>query len=215
MEGGIRMVRAGTVGTLGVALALLAAPLAAADTEVPADPSAPLVVVEVPAVADVAAVSPADQTAVPAALTPADQTAVPAAVTPAGQTATAAPLAASVSPPDGVPHLTTPDHLPPGTTQQPTQSTGSTTAYLKDIWNAVRNQDVTMSEALVLIAQRPMGSNVPLQDMTPRSAAVPSAVPLAPAAPAAETPATEVPATASQPAAEVPAEPVLLLPVTP
>ena len=203
MEGGNRMVRAGTVGTLGVALALLAAPLAAADTEVPADPSAPLVVVEVPAVADVAAV------------TPADQTAVPAAVTPAGQTATAAPLAASVSPPDGVPHLTTPDHLPPGTTQQPTQSTGSTTAYLKDIWNAVRNQDVTMSEALVLIAQRPMGSNVPLQDMTPRSAAVPSAVPLAPAAPAAETPATEVPATASQPAAEVPAEPVLLLPVTP
>ena len=203
MEGGIRMVRAGAVGTLGVALALLAAPLAVADTEAPADPSAPLVVVEVPAVADVAAV------------TPADQTAVPAAVTPAGQTPAAAPLAASVIPPDGVPHLTTPDHLPPGTTQQPTQSTGSTTAYLKDIWNAVRNQDVTMSEALVLIAQRPMGSNVPLQDMTPRSAAVPSAVPLAPAAPAAETPATEVPATASQPAAEVPAEPVLLLPVTP
>ena len=55
---------------------------------------------------------------------------------------------------DGVPHLPSPDHLPPGTTQ--TAPERSDHSYLRDVWEAVRSHDVSISEALLLIAQRPM-----------------------------------------------------------
>ena len=58
---------------------------------------------------------------------------------------------------DGVPHLPSPDHLPPGTTQ--TAPERSDHSYLRDVWEAVRNHDVSMAQALLLIAQRPMDAS--------------------------------------------------------
>ena len=68
--------------------------------------------------------------------------------------------------PAAMPHLPSPDNLPPGTTQ--TAPERRTLGYLRDIWNTVRTEDVTMSDMLFLIAQRPMTAAPP---------AAPSSVP--------------------------------------
>lgn len=65
-------------------------------------------------------------------------------------TATPAPL-------NGVSHLPSPDSLPPGTTQAAPEQ--QSLGYLRDLFHAVRDDDVTMKEALLLLAQHPM--NVP------------------------------------------------------
>jgi hypothetical protein len=61
--------------------------------------------------------------------------------------------------PAAVPHLPSPENLPPGTTQ--TAPEQRTLGYLRDIWNTVRTEDVTMSDMLLLIAQRPMNAAPP------------------------------------------------------
>lgn len=96
---------------------------------------------------------------------------------PPSPTAEVVPASAVGSPgnapamPDAVPHLLSPDNLPPHTTREPPER--RTLGYLRDIWNTVRTEDVTMSDMLLLIAQRPMNAPAP---------ASPPAVP----APAAE-----------------------------
>ncbi len=84
----------------------------------------------------------------PAAVDPVPPTVVPAD---AGTQLTAAadPSAA----PAAVPHLSSPENLPPGTTDTPPE--GRMT-YLRDLWHAIRTQDVSGSDALLLLAQRPM-----------------------------------------------------------
>lgn len=64
-----------------------------------------------------------------------------------------APAAAAPTPPDGVPHLPSPESLPPGTTS--IEPEHSRLGYLRDIWNAVRGKDLSASDALLLLAQRP------------------------------------------------------------
>ena len=187
------MVKAAAVGTLGVAVALLWAPAAMAVPDVPVDPSVPPAVVE-PAPAAAEAAPAVD----PLAMPPAE------AVPPPVPGADAVLL--TVTPPDGVPHLATPDALPPGTTQQQTRNS-STRGYLKDVWEAVRSGDVTTGEALLLIAQRPMDSKGALQDMTPQQSTTPGAAPVPgaeplPSAPEALPPAEAVPPVAAVPAAE-------------
>lgn len=72
----------------------------------------------------------------------------------------APPSPASVeAAPAAVPHLPSPENLPPGTTQ--TAPEQRTLGYLRDIWNTVRTEDVTMSDMLLLIAQRPMNAAPP------------------------------------------------------
>ena len=83
-------------------------------------------------------------------------------IDPAGPSSPAAVEAA----PAAMPHLPSPDNLPPGTTQ--TAPERRTLGYLRDIWNTVRTEDVTMSDMLFLIAQRPMTAAPP---------AAPSSVP--------------------------------------
>ena len=101
----------------------------------------------------------------------------PVDAAPAPQTeVVAATTAATVVPPDGVPHLPRPDSLPPGTTQ--TEPEHRNLSYLRDVWTALRNQDVSMSQALLLIAQRPMDS--PTTGMSPNPM---SAAPAEPATP--------------------------------
>lgn len=156
------------VSALFLALGGLSSPLAAADPPAPDDPS-PAPVAESALVSASAQVSEALPTAGAAAAT------VPAA-------------------PEGVPHLPSPDNLPPGTTQAEPEH--RRLGYLREIWQAVRSEDVTMGDALLLIAQRPLDS-VP-KGMTPQQGA-----PEAPAsvtAPAPDAPLSEA-AVSPEPAA--------------
>jgi len=117
------------LGALVISLAVLVAPAAAADPVDSADP-VPQVVVDV-------TVLPAATPVVPA----------PAVVTPA-------PASVSTVPADGVSHLPSPDNLPPGTTVAAPE--GPKMSYLRYLWQAVHTPGVTMGDALMLIAQRPM-----------------------------------------------------------
>ena len=60
---------------------------------------------------------------------------------------------------DGVPHLPSPDNLPPGTTQAAPE--GPKMSYLRYLWQAVQTPGITMSDALMIIAQRPMDAQAP------------------------------------------------------
>ena len=121
----------------------------------------------------------------PAAL--ADPTApVPAPVVPTDPT-TQAVSAESTPLADGVPHLPSPGNLPPGTTDTPTQTRNM--GYLRDIWHAIQTQDVTMGDALLLLAQRPMTASAgPGQSSAPSGPIGSSAAAPADAAPEAPTP---------------------------
>jgi hypothetical protein len=69
-------------------------------------------------------------------------------------------------PPNGTPHLASPDALPPGSTLQPQDSDSPNVSYLKDLWQAVQNHEISGKEALVMgIAQR--GMNTPIPDQAP------------------------------------------------
>lgn len=102
--------------------------------------------------------------------------------------AAAQPGAAPVSQlADGVPHLPSPDNLPPGTTDTPTQT--RSLGYLRDILHAIGNHDVSMNDALLLLAQRPMSATAgPGQSPGPSGPVGSSAaIPVDPAAPVGPT----------------------------
>lgn len=157
------------VAALGVSAAFLAAPAALADST---DPD--------PAPVPVPLIAPAD----PAAAPPADPAAAPAAAP------TAAPASGLA---DGVPHLPSPDNLPPGTTDTPPQK--RSLGYLRDVLHALGNHDVSMNDALLLLAQRPMSATAgPGQSPGPSGPVGSSAAqPVAPALPPlpADAPMTE------------------------
>jgi hypothetical protein len=101
------------------------------------------------------------------------------------------PAAALPAQPDGVPHLASPNNLPPGTTtdlsqlQQPGQ--GPNMTYLREIWHAIQTQDITGKDALLALTQRPLttpdtpGGPPPNLPVGPADPAAPP--PLAPDAP--------------------------------
>ena len=67
--------------------------------------------------------------------------------------------------PDGVPHLSSPQNLPPGTTEdnpssQPGQ--GPNITYLHELWQALKSQQISPHDALLGIAtQKPLDSAPP------------------------------------------------------
>ena len=68
-------------------------------------------------------------------------------------------------PANGVPHLASPDSLPPGSTMDPSVmgGDGPNVSYLKDLFHAVQNQEISGKEALLMgLAQR--GMRAPPQD---------------------------------------------------
>lgn len=103
--------------------------------------------------------------------------------------------------PQGVPHLPSPDALPPGSTMDPTVMAGAESpnvSYLRDLWHAVQNREISGREALLLgISQRNMNTPIPAQAPGPN-------VPITPGDPAAVPPALP----AVPPAPVVPAAPV-------
>jgi len=63
-------------------------------------------------------------------------------------------------PPEGVPHLSSPENLPPGTSDTPVDAgPPRTLGYLRDLWHAVQTQEVSGSDALLLLTQRPLDPN--------------------------------------------------------
>lgn len=121
----------------------------------------------------------------------------PAPVTePAAQAAAGDLGAPQLETTGGTPHLASPDALPPGSTMDRTGQGTETPnlSYLKDLWHAVQNQDISGKEALILgIAQRGMNTPVPNQAPGPNVPISPVA-PEAPAPPAAPAPAAPAPA---------------------
>lgn len=136
-------VAAAVVGcTVGAFFAVATASLAGAD---PGDPVAPG-----PVAAD--SVPPAP---LPVPAPPASAATVQAADT------NPAPV-----PMNGVPHLSSPDALPPGSTLEPQEADSPNVSYLKDLWQAVQNHEISGKEALVMgLAQR--GMNTPYPDQAP------------------------------------------------
>jgi hypothetical protein len=87
------------------------------------------------------------------------------------------------TPPDGIPHLASPDAPPPGSTMDPNLDPDSpNVSYLKDLWQAVQSHDISGKEALMMgLAQR--GMNTPYPDQAPGPN-----VPITPGDPAAPPP---------------------------
>ena len=143
----------------------------------------------------------------PAPLPAPDAAAPPAADAPAPivDPAAPAPLAApaadpSVLPPNGIPHLASPDAPPPGATMDPNAAgpaDSPNTSYLKDLWQAVQNHDISGKEALIVgLSQRGMNTPIPAQAPGPNVPTGPVPAPVDPAlpAPAPADPALLVPA---------------------
>jgi resuscitation-promoting factor RpfA len=108
---------------------------------------------------------PAPNTPAPDPVAPLNDVNVPApALDAANQAVTdgTLPLAAN-----GVPHLASPDALPPGSTMDPSADTESpNVSYLKDLYHAVQNQDISGKQALLLgLSQR--GMNTPYPNQAP------------------------------------------------
>lgn len=57
---------------------------------------------------------------------------------------------------EGVPHLLSPENLPPGTSDAPATQSQPRLTYLRDLWHAMRTQEVSGGDALLLLTQRPM-----------------------------------------------------------
>ncbi|MCB0929489.1 MAG: hypothetical protein U0R77_12330 [Mycolicibacterium insubricum] len=148
------------VGALGAAgcWALLLAGPAAADPDGPAAGPGPAVVVA------------ADSAPAAAPVTEA---------TGAGDVPAAAVTEAAPAP---VPHLSSPDNLPPGTTSAADDGPRSHgVTYLRELWHAYQTQEVSGSDVLLLLSQRPMNPGTSAR--SPMSSG--------PQAPAADQPAAE------------------------
>jgi hypothetical protein len=146
---------------------------------------------------------PAPLVVLPAPGPPPGPDAIVQAAAPAAPAAPGAPVLAPDAaplpavPPDGVPHLASPDALPPGSTMVPQDADSPNVSYLKDLWQAVQNHEISGKEALIMgMAQRGMntpipgqapGPNVPLTPGDPALAPPPAPVP-PPPAPAPPTP---------------------------
>jgi resuscitation-promoting factor RpfA len=151
-------VKAATVAAagLGTLAALLAgATSAQADPGVPIPPPPPpaLVAPVIPGPPPVPPAPPAVAAAAPIPVAPD----VPAALV-AGDAPV--PAVADAAPPAEVPHLASPENLPPGTSMAPVGPEQSRSgSYLRELWRAVQTQEVSGRDALLLLTQRPLNAN--------------------------------------------------------
>jgi hypothetical protein len=103
----------------------------------------------------------------------------------------------------GEPHLTSLMNLPPDTTAVPDER-GHGLTYLRELWRAYQTQEISGSDALLLLTQRPMNpAAAPPAGMqvTPRPPNSPTHVPLV--APSTE-PSSELPTPAAPASVPVP-----------
>ncbi|MGH3677868.1 MAG: transglycosylase family protein, partial [Mycobacterium sp.] len=92
-------------------------------------------------------------------------------------------------PPEGVPHLISPENLPPGSTIDPSAMPAESpnVTYLKDLWHAIQTQEITGKDALLALTQRPLTTPAPENIPAPPApgAEVPPPLPPAPGQPPA------------------------------
>jgi hypothetical protein len=125
---------------------------------------------------------------------------IPAPPPPAEQSITVQAAPAEPAPPAEVPHLLSPENLPPGTSAVPVDPPdGRGVSYLRDLWHAVQTQDISGRDALLLLTQRPLDPNaVPTNGLAagPQPLTAAGTAPDAPApdAPAPDAPAPDAPA---------------------
>jgi hypothetical protein len=128
----------------------------------------------------------------PDALAPLNAVNVPGPAFDAANQAVTDPAAALPTLPDGVPHLASPDSLPPGSTMDPAANGADSpnVSYLKDLWQAVQNHDISGKEALIMgLGQRGMNTPYPEQAPGPNVPVTPPpADPAAPLPPAPDAP---------------------------
>jgi hypothetical protein len=127
----------------------------------------------------------ADAAPAPDPLAPLNAVNIPGPAFDAANQAMTEPAAALPVPPSGVPHLTSPENLPPGATMDPSATAGDSpnVSYLRDLWQAVQSHDISGKEALIMgLSQRGMNTPYPQQAPGPN-------VPITPADPAAAPPA--------------------------
>jgi hypothetical protein len=152
------------------------------------------------AAASPAGADPVDPAAPPAPVAPVDPGPAPdPGQGPSATTIQAADTNAVPIPPNGVPHLASPDALPPGSTMDPSVKGDDSpnVGFLRDLWQAVQNHEISGKEALVMgLAQRGMDTPYPNQAPGPN-------VPLTPGNPVLPAPAA-APAPAPAPAPATP-----------
>jgi hypothetical protein len=93
--------------------------------------------------------------------------------------------------------LSSPENLPPGTTDVPVDpQQGRGISYLRDLWHAVQTQDISGRDALLLLTQRPLDPNA-----VPRNG-----LPAGPQAPLPAAPPLDAPQPDGPPPGPVPPE---------
>jgi hypothetical protein len=95
---------------------------------------------------------------------------------------------AAPPPPESVPHLASPENLPPGTVDDPVTPSRPRLTYLRELWHAMQTQEVSGSDALLLLTQRPLVANAappPGVPAGPQPPLPPAPPPLAPPPPPA------------------------------
>jgi hypothetical protein len=71
-----------------------------------------------------------------------------------------APDTVNQAAPGPVPHLSSPNNLPPGTSDAPVAGTETAgVSYAKQVWEAIQDHDISFGQGLILLAQRPMDPN--------------------------------------------------------
>ena len=143
--------RIGICALSGVVALVITAPSASADPAAPPPPPAD----------DVTIHAVAGDPAAPPPPPPADDVTIHAV---AGDPAAPPPPPADdvtihavagdpAAPPAEVPHLASPENLPPGTTNVPPPQ-GRGLSYLRELWHALQTQEVSGADAFLLLTQR-------------------------------------------------------------
>jgi len=64
---------------------------------------------------------------------------------------------------EGVPHLSSPQNLPPGTTTEPgTDSAHPNLTYVRELWHAVQTQEISGNDMLLALSQRSLAGPAPV-----------------------------------------------------
>ena len=130
------------------------------DPVLPAPPADPLAAPPADPLAAAPAPDPLAAAPAPDPLAPLNAVDIPA---PAFDAANQAISGEIPAPPAEVPHLVSPENLPPGATMDPNAlpAQSDNVTYLKEIWHAIQTQDITGKGALLALTQRPLTTPAP------------------------------------------------------
>ena len=128
-------------------------------------------------------------------LAPLNAVNIPAPAFDAANEAMTDPAAALPVPPEGTPHLVSPENLPPGTVDElpAAPGQGPNMTYLQEIWHAIQTQDISGQDALLALTQRPLTTpdtpggprpNLPVAPADPAVPPPPAPAPILPVPPA-------------------------------